>query len=141
MTRLETIIDDFSYLEDWEDRYAYVIELGKGLPRLDDAFKTEATKVQGCTATVWLRAEVTPGKPGDPVLVFSGESDAHIVQGLVALVLAAVNHKHASEIEAFDEAALFGKLNLIEHLSRQRANGLRSMVSRIKAEAAQARGT
>lgn len=140
MSDLQTIIDDFAYLDDWEDRYSYVIELGKALPPLDDAFKTDAAKVQGCTANVWLRTQTQEGEPGDPVMIYTGQSDAHIVQGLVALMLSAVSGKKASEVEAFDETALFARLNLMEHLSRQRANGLRSLVARIKAEAKAARG-
>jgi len=139
MTTLQTIIDDFEYLEDWEDRYRYVIEIGKALPEMPASEQTDDNKVKGCASQVWLVAETQPGPPGDPVMIFRGDSDAHIVRGLVAIVLAATSGKKASEVEKLDEGALMAQLGLGEHLSPQRANGLRSMVMRIKAHAAAAR--
>ncbi|MBB4954513.1 cysteine desulfuration protein SufE [Agrobacterium vitis] len=133
MTPIDQIIDDFAYLEDWEDRYRYVIELGKALPELAADKRSEDNKVRGCASQVWLAT--TPGDGPDPLLYFEGDSDAHIVRGLVAIVLSAYSGKHASEVAAFDALELFGKLGLIEHLSAQRANGLRSMVDRIRGEA------
>lgn len=139
MTDLQTIKDDFAYLDDWEDRYRYVIELGKALPEMPESDRTDASKVQGCVSQVWLVSETQPAEPGDPVMLFRGESDSHIVRGLVAIVLAASSGHKASEVETLDEAALMSGLGLAENLTPQRANGLRSMVRRIKSEAAQAR--
>lgn len=134
MTTLDQIIDDFAFLDEWEDRYRYVIELGKALPEMPEAKRTSENKVQGCASQVWLATEAT-GDPEDPVLIFEGESDAHIVRGLVAIVLAIYSGKHASEISRLDAIDAFSKIGLIEHLSTQRANGLRSMIRRIKTEA------
>ena len=134
MSTLEKIIEDFSFLDDWEDRYRYVIELGKALPELPEEQRTLANKVQGCASQVWLVSH-TDGDTADPVMTFEGESDAHIVRGLVAIVLATYSGKHASEIADLDALDTFGKIGLVEHLSSQRANGLRSMVKRIREEA------
>lgn len=135
MTSLAQMLEDFAYLDDWEDRYRYVIELGKALPELPEALRTADTKVQGCASQVWLVSHADDGSD-DPVLTFEGDSDAHIVRGLVAIVLATYSGKHASEIAALDALDVFGKIGLVEHLSAQRANGLRSMVNRIRSEAA-----
>lgn len=135
MPTIEHIIDDFEFLDDWEDRYRYVIELGRTLDPMPDCDKTDQSKVQGCVSQVWLTCSVDTSDPCDPVLHFKGDSDAHIVRGLVAIMLAACSGKKASDIVSFDEGALFSKLGLIEHLTPQRANGLRSMVARIKSEA------
>ncbi|SIR16513.1 Cysteine desulfuration protein SufE [Rhizobium sp. RU20A] len=135
MADLQSIIDDFAFLDDWEDRYRYVIELGRSLPDLPEDKRTAENKVQGCASQVWLVSHVdTPG--ADPVLVFEGESDAHIVRGLVAIVLAVYSGRPASEIAKTDAIEVFSKIGLVEHLSTQRANGLRSMVKRIREEAA-----
>jgi len=139
MSNLQTIIDDFEYLDDWEDRYRYLIEIGKALPQMPASEQIDENKVKGCASQVWLVAQTEPGDPGDPVMLFRGDSDAHIVRGLVAIVLAATSGQKASAVEALDEAALMSQLGLGEHLSTQRANGLRSMVLRIKAHAAAAR--
>ena len=133
MASLDKIMDDFSFLDDWEDRYRYVIELGKDLPDLADEKKTAENKVQGCASQVWVVSH-SDGGP-DPILTFEGDSDAHIVRGLVAIVLATYSGKKASEIAALDAIEVFGKIGLVEHLSSQRANGLRSMVKRIREEA------
>lgn len=133
MASLDKIMDDFSFLDDWEDRYRYVIELGKELPDLADEKKTAENKVQGCASQVWVVSH-SDGGP-DPILTFEGDSDAHIVRGLVAIVLATYSGKTASEIAALDAIEVFGKIGLVEHLSSQRANGLRSMVNRIREEA------
>lgn len=138
MTTIEQIIDDFAYLDDWEDRYRYVIELGRTLDHMPEADKTDANKVQGCVSQVWLTHTTDGNDLADPVLHFTGDSDAHIVRGLVAIMLSACSGRRASRIVSFDESALFSKLGLIEHLTPQRANGLRSMVARIKAEAQKA---
>ncbi|QCI98379.1 SufE family protein [Agrobacterium larrymoorei] len=133
MASLDKIMDDFSFLDDWEDRYRYVIELGKALPDLADEKKTAENKVQGCASQVWVVSHSDGAS--DPVLTFEGDSDAHIVRGLVAIVLATYSGKKASEIAALDAIDVFGKIGLVEHLSSQRANGLRSMVNRIREEA------
>ena len=134
MTELAQIIDDFAFLDEWEDRYRYVIELGKALPDLPEDKRISANKVQGCASQVWLVTHSDGG--ADPVLTFEGDSDAHIVKGLVAIVLATYSGKPASEIARLDALDVFGKIGLVEHLSPQRANGLRSMIKRIRNEAA-----
>ncbi|MBW3098642.1 SufE family protein [Pseudohoeflea coraliihabitans] len=140
MTDLKTIKDDFAFLDEWEDRYRYVIELGKSLPAMPEAEKTEEAKVRGCASQVWLATDSeAAGKPDDPVMHYRGDSDAHIVRGLVAIVLAAASGRRASEVTALEAQSLLGELGLGEHLTAQRANGLRSMVDRIKQEAGKAR--
>ncbi|MBX9459220.1 MAG: SufE family protein [Rhizobium sp.] len=134
MAKIDDILDDFEYLEDWDDRYRYVIELGKALPDLPESDRTADNKVRGCASQVWLATETGDGK--DPALTFRGDSDAHIVRGLVAIVLAIYSGKRASEVAATDALEIFRRIGMIEHLSAQRANGLRSMVARIQAEAA-----
>jgi cysteine desulfuration protein SufE len=134
MTQLDQIIDDFAFLDEWEDRYRYVIELGKALPDLAEEMRTAQNKVQGCASQVWLVSHVEDGS-ADPVMTFEGDSDAHIVRGLVAIVLATYSGKRASEIAETDAIDTFDKIGLVEHLSSQRANGLRSMVKRIREEA------
>jgi cysteine desulfuration protein SufE len=134
MATLNEMIDDFGFLEDWEDRMRYVIELGKALPDLPDADKTAENKVQGCASQVWL--SVSSGDGADPVMRFRGDSDAFIVRGLVAIVLEAYSEKKASDVVAFDALDLFKQIGLLEHLTAQRANGLRSMIQRIREEAA-----
>lgn len=139
MTDLQTIKDDFAFLDDWEDRYRYVIELGKSLPELPDSEKTEEARVRGCASQVWLVTETEGGNADDPIMVYRGDSDAHIVRGLVFIVLAAASGRKASEVAKLDAATLLDEFGLGEHLTAQRANGLRAMVDRIKAEAAAVR--
>jgi cysteine desulfuration protein SufE len=134
MATLNEMIDDFGFLDDWEDRMRYVIELGKALPDLPDSEKTADNKVQGCASQVWL--SVSAGEGTDPPMTFRGDSDAFIVRGLVAIVLAAYSGKKASDVVSFDALDLFKQLGLLEHLTAQRANGLRSMIQRIREEAA-----
>ena len=135
---LEDITANFELLDDWEDRYRYVIELGRQLPPLDDALKTEATKVRGCASQVWLISSVREdGASGSARRMhFKGDSDAHIVRGLVAILLSAVEGKTAREISALDLQAIFAGLGLRENLTPQRSNGLASMISRIRSDAA-----
>jgi cysteine desulfuration protein SufE len=133
MAKIDDILDDFNYLEEWEDRYRYVIELGKALPDLPEEDRTAENKVRGCASQVWLVSNVAEG--ADPLMNFKGDSDAHIVRGLVAIVLAIYSDKRASEIAKLDALETFRQIGMIEHLSAQRANGLRSMVARIQAEA------
>jgi cysteine desulfuration protein SufE len=131
---IDEIIDNFSLLEEWDDRYRYVIELGRGMKAMPDVERTEANKVQGCASQVWLAT--TTRLDGDrPVLEFCGDSDAHIVRGLVAILLATVSGKRADEILASDPIALFDRLGLREHLTLQRSNGFRAMVARIRGDA------
>lgn len=132
-TSIETIQDDFSFLDDWEDRYRYVIELGEALPPFPDSARDEAHKVRGCVSQVWLLTERAAGE--NPSIRFHGDSDAHIVRGLVAIMLALFSGRRASEILATDADAVLRSLGLDEHLTPQRANGLRSMVKRIKQDA------
>jgi cysteine desulfuration protein SufE len=134
MNSLEKIIDDFEFLDDWDDRYRYVIELGKALPDLPEDKKTLGNKVMGCASQVWLVSH-TSGDPLDPAMTFEGDSDAHIVRGLVAIVLAIYSGRQASEIANLNALDVFNKIGLVEHLSAQRANGLRSMIRRIREEA------
>ena len=133
---LDTILEDFEFLDDWDDRYKYLIELGNGLEPLAEAEKTPESKVQGCVSQVWIVTDADEGT--DPILKFRGDSDAHIVRGLIAITLALFSGRHASQIAATDEREVFDRLKLSEHITPQRSNGLRSMVARIKADAARA---
>src|SRR5688572_3850560 len=127
---------DFELLDDWEDRYRYIIELGRTLSPLPDALRTEATKVRGCASQVWLFSDVRPAaNRGGPVLHFEGDSDAHIVRGLIAILFALYQDKPASDILAIEPQTVFASLGLREHLTPQRSNGLASMVERIRADA------
>ncbi|KAB0679968.1 SufE family protein [Aureimonas leprariae] len=133
MRDIAEIEADFELLDDWEDRYRYLIELGRELPPLPEAATSEANKVRGCVSQVWLVSETDSGAP--PRLFFQGESDAHIVRGLVAIALALFSGHTAAEIVATDAEAAFARLGLQEHLTPQRSNGLKSMVNRIKGDA------
>ena len=132
--RLDDIIADFEILDDWEDRYRYVIELGRAMPPFPDALRTDANKVRGCASQVWLATTVTGGPP-DPRLTFAGDSDAHIVRGLIAVLLAIYSGKTSGEIVATDANAILKQLGLSEHLTPQRSNGVAAMVERIRADA------
>jgi len=134
---IDGIIDNFSLLDEWDDRYRYVIELGRSMNPLSEGQRIEANKVQGCASQVWL-ATMASFENNQPVLAFRGDSDAHIVRGLVAILLSAVSGKQASEILAADPIALFDRLGLREHLTPQRSNGFRSMVERIRTDARKA---
>ena len=131
---IDEIRSDFEFLDEWEDRYRYVIELGRALAPLDEAERNETSKVRGCASQVWLICERS-ADDADPVLSFRGESDALIVQGLIAILLAIYNGKPASAIRELDAHAIFAELGLHEHLTPQRSNGLKSMIGRIRAEA------
>jgi len=132
---IDEIVDNFSLLDEWDDRYRYVIELGRGLSPLPERDGTMANKVQGCVSQVWLATTVRGRGADDAELTFLGDSDAHIVRGLVAILLATFSGKSAGEILAADAIALFERLGLREHLTPQRSNGFRSMVERIRADA------
>lgn len=134
---IQELIEDFAFLDDWEDRYRYVIELGKKLAPLSDDERTDETKVLGCTSQVWLVTEIeTSGT--ETSLSFRGDSDAHIVRGLIAILLVLYSGKSISEILTIEPRDIFAQLGLNEHLSPQRSNGLFSMVGRIRADAATA---
>jgi cysteine desulfuration protein SufE len=132
---IDEIVDNFSLLDAWDDRYRYVIELGRTLAPLPEDRHNDATKVQGCASQVWLWTDVRPNGQSGPVLSFVGDSDAHIVRGLIAILLALYSGRPARDILATDALALFDRMGLREHLTPQRSNGLRSMVERIRAEA------
>ena len=129
----EDIVDTLSFFDSWEDRYKYIIDLGKQLPAMDDSKKTEDYLLRGCQSQVWIDNEVRDGK-----ILLEADSDAHIVRGLLGVVLAAYNHKTPADIIAFDIDGYFTQIDLIKHLSPTRGNGLRAMVERIKNIAAEA---
>jgi cysteine desulfuration protein SufE len=132
---LDTIIDNFLLLDEWDDRYRYLIELGRTLAPLPDDAHNETNKVQGCASQVWLSTTVQPDGPSGPILTFTGDSDAHIVRGLIAILLALYSGKSAREIMSTGALELFDRLGLREHLTPQRSNGLRSMIERIRSDA------
>ena len=133
---IEQIIDDFGILDSWDDRYRYVIELGRALPEFPEAARTDRNKVQGCASQVWFVSETQPAKNGGgPVIELKGDSDAHIVKGLIAILFALYSGQPAKKILDTDAIALFNRLGLGEHLTPQRSNGFRSMVERIRADA------
>ena len=130
------IKSDFELLDDWEDRYRYVIELGRAVPTFPDDLKTDVNKVRGCASQVWLATSLVPGGGGAaPKMTMRGTSDAHIVQGLIAVLFAVYEGKTADEILATDALQIFASLGLKEHLTPQRSNGLAAMVERIRADA------
>jgi cysteine desulfuration protein SufE len=135
MADIDEIIDNFSLLDEWDDRYRYLIELGRELPPLPAEAHNDANKVQGCASQVWLDTSVRPNGAGGPVLTFVGDSDAHIVRGLIAILFAMYSGRNAKDILAADAVALFEKMGLREHLTPQRSNGFRSMVERIRSDA------
>ncbi len=137
-TSLEEIIANFDLLEEWDDRYRYLIELGKSLAPLPEEAHNEANKVRGCASQVWLDSQAEAGPGPQTRLSFRGDSDAHIVRGLVALTLAIYSGRTAAEIIATDAFATFEKLGLAAHLTPQRSNGVRSMIERIKSDAREA---
>ena len=129
----EELVETFEFLDDWEDRYRHVIDMGKAMPPLEDALRVPATKVDGCASQVWLVPQIRDG-----VFTFRGESDAMIVRGLIAVLLALYNNQPVSDVSKIDAAAELGRLGLNDHLSAQRSNGLRAMVERIRETAAAA---
>ena len=141
MTTIQEITDNFELLEEWDDRYRYLIELGRMLEPLPEAARTDANKVQGCASQVWLSTDVKPPGGDGPVLRFIGDSDAHIVRGLIAILLALYSGKPAQHIVSTDAVPLFERLGLREHLTPQRSNGFRSMVNRIQRDAKAALAT
>jgi cysteine desulfuration protein SufE len=135
MTTIDEIRDNFALLEDWDDRYRYVIELGRTLDPMPDAEHSTANKVNGCASQVWLSRQVARSDVGEPVLSYLGDSDAHIVRGLIAILLTLYSDRSAREILATDPIAVFDELGFRDHLTPQRSNGLRSMVERIRNDA------
>lgn len=137
MTTIDDIRDNFELLDEWDDRYRYVIELGRTLEPMPEAEHSAENKVQGCVSQVWLQKMVDRGN-GEPVLRYRGDSDAHIVRGLVAIVLALYSGRTPREILDTDAIAVFNEFGFRDHLTPQRSNGLRSMVERIKTDAREA---
>ena len=127
----EELVETFEFLDDWEDRYRHVIDIGKAMPPLEEALQVPATKVDGCASQVWLIPQIKDG-----VFSFRGESDAMIVRGLIAVLLTLYNNQPVGAVVKIDAAAELGRLGLNDHLSAQRSNGLRAMVDRIRATAA-----
>jgi cysteine desulfuration protein SufE len=132
---IDEIRDNFALLDDWDDRYRYVIELGRTLTPLPEAEHNADNKVSGCASQVWLLRSVTHDADGAPRLNYLGDSDAHIVRGLIAILLSLVSGKTPQDILATDPIAVFDELGFKEHLTPQRSNGLRSMVERIRHDA------
>ena len=126
MTTIDEIVENFALLEEWDDRYRYVIELGRMLAPLPESDHIDSNKVQGCASQVWLVTHVKPDGAAGPVLSFEGDSDAHIVRGLMAILLALYSGKPARDIIATDALALFDRIGLRENLTPQRSNGLRA---------------
>lgn len=133
MTSLEDIQDSFEFFDDWEDKYRFLLDLGRELPTMGDELRTDDNIVRGCQSQVWLhyRREGDNDSP-DQKLVFDIDSDAHIVRGLIAIVLAALNERTPREILDTDIEAIFAQLDLMSHLSATRGNGLRAMVGRVR---------
>ena len=129
----EELVDTFEFLDDWEDRYRHVIDMGKAMPPLEEALRVPATKVDGCASHVWLVPQINDG-----VFTFRGESDAMIVRGLIAVLRTLYNEQPVADVLAIDAGAELGRLGLNDHLSAQRSNGLRAMVERIRETAAAA---
>ena len=134
----EDIAETFEFLDDWEDRYRHVIDMGKAMPPLEEAFRVPATKVDGCASQVWLLPEIDGAGPS-ATFRFRGESDAMIVRGLIAILHALYSDLTVSEVLEVDAGAEFGRLGLNDHLSAQRSNGLRAMVQRVRDLAADAK--
>jgi cysteine desulfuration protein SufE len=135
----EEIAETFGFLEDWEDRYRYVIDLGRAMAPLEEAFRVPATKVEGCASQVWILPEIAGSGPGAHFR-FRGDSDAMIVRGLIAVLGALYNGLTVEEVLRVDAAAELARLGLDEHLSSQRSNGLRAMIVRIRGLAADTAG-
>ena len=135
---IDEIRDNFSLLDDWDDRYRYVIELGRTLKAMPEAEHSAANKVQGCVSQVWLSKRIDRKDGQEPVLNYLGDSDAHIVRGLIAILLTLNSGRTPPEILAADATAIFDEVGFREHLTPQRSNGLRSMIERIRNDAREA---
>jgi cysteine desulfuration protein SufE len=132
---IDEIRDNFALLDDWDDRYRYVIELGRTLAPMPESEHSAANKVQGCASQVWLSKQIDRSGSGEPVLKYLGDSDAHIVRGLIAILLTLHSGRAPQQILATDAIALFDEFGFREHLTPQRSNGLRAMVERIRCDA------
>jgi cysteine desulfuration protein SufE len=132
---IDEIKDNFALLDDWDDRYRYVIELGRTLEPMPEAEHSSANKVNGCTSQVWLSRRIDRGNKAAPLLRYLGDSDAHIVRGLIAILLMLYSNRTPQDILATDALAVFDGLGFREHLTPQRSNGLRAMVERIRNDA------
>ena len=135
MTTIDEIRENFELLEDWDDRYRYVIELGRTLQPMPEAEHSAANKVQGCASQVWLSKTIERNAAGEALLNYLGDSDAHIVRGLIAILLTLFSGHTPQQILATDAIAIFNEFGFREHLTQQRSNGLRSMVERIRSDA------
>jgi cysteine desulfuration protein SufE len=141
MTTIDDIRENFELLEDWDDRYRYVIELGRTLEPMPEAEHSAANKVQGCASQVWLSKRIERDAAGEALLKYLGDSDAHIVRGLIAILLTLYSGHTPQQILSTDAIAIFNEFGFREHLTPQRSNGLRAMVERIRADARQALAT
>jgi cysteine desulfuration protein SufE len=135
---IDEIRDNFALLDDWDDRYRYVIELGRTLNPMPEAEHSAANKVQGCVSQVWLAKQLDRGNASEPTLNYLGDSDAHIVRGLIAILLTIYSGRTPREILGSDAAAVFDEFGFRDHLTPQRSNGLRAMVERIRSDAREA---
>lgn len=135
MMTIDEIRDNFALLDDWDDRYRYVIELGRTLDPMPEAEHCAENKVQGCVSQVWLSRRLGRNKSSEPVLNYLGDSDAHIVRGLIAILLTLYSGRTPQEVLATDALAVFDEFGFREHLTPQRSNGLRAMVERIRSDA------
>ena len=136
MTPFNTIQEDFAFLDEWEDRYRYVIELGHDLEPLSEAAHNDVNKVRGCVSQVWLEKEVRQDPEGATVLHYRGDSDSHLVRGLIAIAIALYSDQTPKRILDTDAFATFRQLGLEQHLTPQRSNGVRAMINRIQSDAA-----
>ncbi len=136
MSAFESIRDDFAFLDEWEDRYRYVIELGHGLEPLSEESHNDINKVRGCVSQVWLENEIIANPAGRPILHFRGDSDSHLVRGLIAIAIALFSDQEPRTILDTDAMGAFRELGLEQHLTPQRSNGVRSMIERIRSDAA-----
>jgi len=135
LSKIAAIRDDFAFLEDWEDRYRYILELGRALEPLPESSHNDVNKVQGCVSQVWIESEIRANAEGRPVIHFRGDSDSHLVRGLVAIAIALYSDREPDAILAEDARKTFTELGLEQHLTPQRSNGVRSMIERMRAEA------
>lgn len=133
--RIDEIKDNFALLDDWDDRYRYVIELGRTLDPMPEAEHSATNKVQGCASQVWLARNLSHNDAKEPILSYLGDSDAHIVRGLIAILLTLYSDRTPKDILAIDAPAVFNELGFADHLTPQRSNGLRAMVERIRTDA------
>ncbi len=138
MTAFEAIREDFSSLDDWDDRYRYVLELGHGLEPLSEAAHNEANKVRGCVSQVWLEKQARTSAAGETILRYRGDSNSHLVRGLIAIAIVLFSDRTPQQILGIDAVGAFRALGLEQHLTPQRSNGVRAMIERIRSDAAAA---